>query len=524
MSLKQTSLLPDPPPSTRKPTRWLLVTNHLNLLYMLAAGLIMPPKGFGKKYYQDTLVAYPGWIPFFTDVVPKAAIEYSMSERSHLIPCIVTMDLASLHGNVMVIGSDGIVKEVGFPEGLDCSEQILLVPAPLPVHWVTSIAFRLKDDEAKVKEYAQESNNVSWQGFKCEINASAFSKNQKEHWPPSGVLVPAKTVILDAPFAAGGIMSMLLHLGNRGELGIQACRFAFDAEDDVSQSIADPLISSLGRWMQTGQQIDTSDISEKLFWGAVVKVASSRFSDVLSNPLEVILGYLESAGEGMDERKKLALVRLVDDLRTIASFADSTITEIFERHPKTFSRVMTLFFLREKCTDLLAFEHPLLTESDYIVAAILFAARDGWLGLPLSLRNFPDSHAAILHRMAAMAHRMASTDIDLGLPPPRPRPLRELFLPDQKDWNVAQKNAALMLARESKWGGIQTRVSLGKGDYRLVLDGGGMHIILAGEAKAVATEVDREQFLVALANLPISDKQDCKIRELLKNVKYPSCT
>ena len=31
------------------PTRWLLVTNQRNLLYMLAAGLVMPPKGFGKK-------------------------------------------------------------------------------------------------------------------------------------------------------------------------------------------------------------------------------------------------------------------------------------------------------------------------------------------------------------------------------------------------------------------------------------------------------------------------------------------
>jgi hypothetical protein len=151
-----------------------------------------------------------------------------------------------------------------------------------------------------------------------------------------------------------------------------------------------------------------------------------------------------------------------------------------------------------------------------IATAIMFAARDGWLGLPLQLRNFPSSQAAILHRMAAMAHRMGDTGLNLGSPPSRPLPLRELFLLGPKGWSTAQKDAALALARECKWGCIQTRVSLGKGDYRLVVDGGGMHIIVAGEAKAVETEVDREKFFGALASAPLSDKQDRKVRDLLK--------
>jgi hypothetical protein len=177
---------------------------------------------------------------------------------------------------------------------------------------------------------------------------------------------------------------------------------------------------------------------------------------------------------------------------------------------------MTLFFLRDKCSDLLAFKHPLLTEADYLAAAVLFAAREGWLGLPLPLRNIPGLQAAISHRMAAMAQRIAKTDLDLGPPPIRPVPLRELFLPGQKGWNNAQKEAALILAREYKWSCVQTRVSLGKGDYRLVVDGGGVHILLAGEAKAVVTEVDREQFFAALAQTPISEKLDRKVRDLLK--------
>lgn len=505
-----------PAPSTKASTRWLLVSNHLNLLYMLAAGLVMPPKGFGKKYYQDTLAAYPGWIPVFANDVPKAAIAYSVSERNHLIPCIVTMNLASLQGKVMAIDSEGGAKEVSFLDGLDGSEQVLLIPAPLPVNWVASIAFQSSDNKTTCEADARDFGNVPLLDFKREVSASAFSKATGWQWPPSSIDVPLNEVALDASFAAGGVMAMLLHMGNVGEVGMQACRLAFDAEADVAQSITEPLISSLGLWMRTCQATETGDISNKLFWGAVIRVAACRFSDVPSTPQDVVLDYLESASAGMDERMKLALVKLLKDLRTIASFTDSTITEIFERHPKSFSRVLTLFFLREKCADLLSFKHPLLTESDRIAAAILFAARDGWLGLPLQLRNFPGSQAAILHRMAAMAHRMASTGLNLGSPPSRPLPLRELFLLGAKGWSVAQNDAALLLARECKWNCIQTRVSLGKGDYRLVVDGGGMHIIVAGEAKAVATEIDREQFFGALATAPISDKQDRKVRDLLK--------
>lgn len=503
-------------PVTKASTRRLLVTNHLNLLYMLAAGLVMPPKGFGKKYYQDTLAAYPGWIPLFANGVPKPAIEYSVSERQHLIPCIATLNLASLRGKVMAIDPEGVAKDVDFPDGLDGREQILLIPAPLPINWITSIAFQSSEDKTTCEANSRDFGNVPLLDFKREVSAHTFSKASGWHWPPFGIDVPSNEVVLDASIAAGGVMAVLLHLGNLGEVGMQACRLAFDAEADVAQAIADPLISSLGMWMQAGQAIDTGDISHRLFWGAVMKVAACRFSNVPSTPLDVVLNYLGSAGAGMDERMKLALVKLVDDLRTITSFPDGTITEIFERHPKSFSRVMTLFFLREKCADLLAFKHPLLTESDTIAAAILFAARDGWLGLPLQLRNFPGSQAAISHRMAAMAHRMVGTGLNLGSPPSRPMPLRELFLPGPKGWSAAQKDAALALARERKWGCIQTRVSLGKGDYRLMVDGGGMHIIVAGEAKAVVTEVDREQFLGALASTPISDKQDRKVRALLK--------
>ena len=106
------------PATAKAPDSGLLVTNHLNVMYMLAAGLVMPPAGFGDKYYHDTLGDVPGWIPPFIDKVPKEAIESSTSEAGHLKPSIVEVSLAGLSGRVMAIGDDGL-REIHFPDQLE---------------------------------------------------------------------------------------------------------------------------------------------------------------------------------------------------------------------------------------------------------------------------------------------------------------------------------------------------------------------------------------------------------------------
>ena len=74
--------------STSAPTSGLLVTNHLNLMYMLAAGVIMPPSGFGGKYYADTLERVPGWVPLFLGKPFRSAVESSVSEAASLLSLI----------------------------------------------------------------------------------------------------------------------------------------------------------------------------------------------------------------------------------------------------------------------------------------------------------------------------------------------------------------------------------------------------------------------------------------------------
>lgn len=499
-----------------KPVQWHLATNGLNLLYMLAAGLVMSPKGFREKYYRDTLSSFPGWIPLFADSVPQAAIDLSVREQSHLVPCIATIELKDVHGRIIALDVNGLTREIQFPEELNGSEKVLLVPAPLPATWITSIAFASEESMSKCEAGVRDFENVPLQDFSRKVDALLFSGINNLSWPPINITLPDLDSDLGKIFASGGLMAMLYHMGNLGDIGVQTCRLGFDPINTNASSIPDPMLRELGGWLQTGSVFTADDVLPGLFWGAVDSVVQCHSMSHAMNPIDAILRYFEIEIEKLDDKMKQALSKLSTDLRKLTSYEGSTNTELFEKFRNPFSRAMILFVLREKCSDLLEFQHAMLTELDYICAAILFAVRDGWIGLPLVLRDAVGLQDAVSHRMVAMAHRMTGSGIDLGESPARPKPLRELFVEGDRKKTQKQINAALLLARESQWGScLNTRITLGKGDYRFVVDAGGLQIILPGEVKAVETEVDFEMFLRQLRSTLISPKIEKKVRDLL---------
>ncbi len=507
----------NPAAKIEMPKRWLLVTNHLNLLYMLAAGLIMSPRGFGAKYYQDPLCIYPGWIPLFADNVPAAALEQAVSESRHLTPCLLSINLSFLSGNIKRIATDNTVGNLVFPDEINGSCRTLLIPAPLPVIWTDSIIFRSRDEKTAVLNDARDFKNVPITKFKTEIKKNFFTGKANHIWPVETDSLPNMDRPMSAPMAAGAMMAMLLRMANSAAAAKEICQLAFEPDHIIPPELAEPMISAVGEWLRSGQSPDnTTDVLKQLFWGAVDSLITGQAANHRTGDFDLILNYLKSTAAKLEFRLREPLLKLSNDLKTLASFGDSTITELFERHPKSFSRVMSLFFLRETCADLLEFSHPLLKEKDYLTAAILFAARDGWLNLPFELQDFPGLREAVSHRMAAMAHRMAGSGLNLGTPPPRPKPLIELFDLKGQKWNKNQREAALFLARDCKWPCIQTIITLGKGKYRMEIDGKGTHIFIDGETTAVTTEVDTKQFLLHLGRQRFTNRQEQRIRALLK--------
>lgn len=510
----------------KAPTSGLLVTNHLNLMYMLAAGLVLPPAGFGSKYYRDTLQDFPGWIPLFVGKAPREAIESSTMEAAHLKPNIVELDLSQLTGMVMAFGEDGL-KEVRFPDQWCGTERAILVPAPLPVSWISCITFRSMDDKRTCEADAKDFGNVPLEDFKPRKHSKAlFDKAPNAPWPPAEG--PAKrTAPLQQPFAAGGVMAMLLQFANFGEQAVRACRTAFDPDDGVSSSADDHrILSELGTWIREGSAssvpvelgIDRVGLQNayqtRLFWDAVDRLVPLRDIGNAGSAEQVLIDHLAEAAASLDSRLQAGVRKLHDTLDSLTGLAGGTASELFERHDTPLAHSMTLFCLRQDCADLVDYQSDQLDEPDWLAAAILFGVRDGWMGLPLRLRSGRDLADAVSHRMACLSHRIGGTGIDLGEPPARPRPLRELF-GDGSHWRARERTAALQLARAQKWDCVHTRISLGAGEYRLVVKGGSTQIEVPGEPR-MSPEVDLDRFLDLLSNVRVDHVIEAKVRKALE--------
>ena len=496
----------------------LLVTNHLNLFYMLSAGLVLPPTGFGGKYYQDTLGCFPGWIPLFVDKVSRRAIDYSIGEAGHLKPVIVEIALSFLAGQAVAVHEHG-TRELRFPEQIDGTERAILVPAPLPTSWITSIVFPSLEDKRHCEADAQDFGNVPIKDFKGRSNKTLFAKSSDTPWPPAQGPSERQTA-LQTPLAAGGVMAMLLHLGNLGDLAVDSCRRAFDPSN-ASVPLTEPIFAEISDWMETGTppscsgadgEEDLADVrdmaQQRLFWGAVASLLDWREHGGVGSAEEVLLDYLTGATRSLESRLQASTSKLCDTLSSLTGLADATTSELFERHQTPMARAMTLFVLHRDCADLLDFGHEALREPDWLLAAILFGVRDGWLNLPLRLRAVSGLSDAVSHRMARMAHQITGTELELGESPPRVRPLRELLADDPL--------AAIDLARTQKWDCIRTRVSLGRGEYRLVVEGGSAHVDMSGEPK-LTRRIDLAKFLEHLGQSRLDTKVEAKVRKGLRD-------
>ena len=201
---------------------------------------------------DDTLECFPGWIPLFIGKAPGEAIESCTREAEHLKPVIVEIGLAGLSGDVIAIGEDG-PGERRFPDQLDGTERLLLVPAPLPVSRIESIVFRSSDEKRACKADAGDFRNVPLKEFRLRTQRSLFTKAPDIPWPP-GEGPPERTAPLQGPLAAGGVMAMLLRFANLGEQAVRACRVAFDPEDgDAPRPANDHLIlAGLETWIRDG--------------------------------------------------------------------------------------------------------------------------------------------------------------------------------------------------------------------------------------------------------------------------------
>ena len=511
------------------PTFGYLVTNHLNLMFMLSAGLILPSDGMGSKYYQDTLGCFLGWIPLFIDRVFDNAVVASVHEARHLRPCIAEIRLSGLAGPVQALRGKEIVP-IAFPAGIDGTEQVIFVPAPLPTAWIERILFQSKEDLSACNVEVKDYNNVPWQDFNRKSLKSPFTKALKEPWPPKSTL-PDRTTPLTTPLAVGGSIAMLLQFANNSDFGVRVCRLASISDLSQEEDVADSILADFGPWARRGHApleandtelssdlAGTNRLQQQLFWNVVGRVADWRSHG--QSVEDVVLSCLDERSRELRQATlKTKVTSLKEDLEELTGLGSLTPADMFDRYSTPFSRALTLLFLRQTCEELLEFRNSRLTDVDWLSAALLFGVRAGWQELPLALRNLPGLANMVSHRMAIIAHHQSQTGLKLGDSPLRCQSLRELFM---GNWNGRQKQAARTLVKRQGWNCFQTTIYLADGQYELRGTRGGVKLLFEGEPKSITVEVDPRRFFLDMSNDRIAIRTEKEIRKILGRVHEAS--
>lgn len=509
------------PKSTESPIgpRWLLPTNHYNLMYWLAAGLVLPPSAM-TKYYSDCLAANPGWIPLFRNHLPRAALD--QVEPPQKSPILLDFDLRPLAGTVKGISSTGEVCDVHLPDAIADDLALILIPAPLPAHWIRKITFSSTEAHDEFQSRREEYGNLSTIRIPLEVAVLPTTTDMlRQPWPPRDGQETPPSWAERAILHDGAILALLHSLGNRSATAQQLAAIAFSASS--SPLASEEFREGINALLRQGVRREVGAMRIQLYWGAVDHLRTSVATTTVAgagsriSPEQVILDFLDAQGRS-DAISGTKLQELAEDLRQALGLGVRTIQELLDRHPGPFAHALLLFFLRKHADELLDFDSTgfLLSEGDLLAATILFGLREDWMAMPSSLRTVPGLYNAIAHRMAASIQRSFGSQLELGVAPSCPT-LRELFSVNEGRWPAKIKDAAFELIRSQGWqDALETRVHLGKGTYRVEITTAGVQIVLPGEVKAVTTEVQQNRLLEHLAELrsPIDPKIEAEVRNV----------
>ncbi len=496
---------------------WRFVTNQMNMAYMLGSGLIMPPEGFGHKYYQDTLQSVPGWIPLFPKAVSVEALEYVVAERpKQLNACYAELDLSGISCTAWRYASDQW-QQIKFPEELDGTEELLLLPAPLPISLIKNTIVFAENEHAKAFTNSfNDYGNAELIPLKASTKKPEFNKKKTLHWPLDVTEIAGPQpfdIDLSAVNAIGGAVAALaIFSQSNGVAKVAYQALAGRASPQVAVENQFKLLSVVTDWAFDAQVENApKDIFSLLVQCLYEHMGSSDYGSAL----DIILAHFAEISETIYPGNPSALASANDLILLISENArtpQETLENLLKSHDKSLQQVLLSFVFRERLEDL--WQQPLPIQPERIAdVALLVGLREGWMSLDRLFKQQQGCNTFVPNLMAVLAHRFAGTDMVL----PKvdaPFLLSEYF--STENWSKSRQDAAVYLAKKKKWKCVTTRISLGRGDYQLSVDAGGVDIVLDGEVKAVRTEVDREQFNSAFAQLHIIEpKLDAELRKLL---------
>jgi hypothetical protein len=234
----------------------------------------------------------------------------------------------------------------------------------------------------------------------------------------------------------------------------------------------------------------------------------ARRSGSAQRPVDTVLSYLEGQLTGLQESgHQTRLKRLISDMRSTFGLGGGTISQLFDRNKGTLSRPLLLFCLREHCVDLLESSLPDLSDEELLLSAILFGVRDGWIGLPVELRTANGLSRFVEYRMFEAESSQRGGQLLLHPSPPRPIPLRELIR-SKGAWSEAPHTSLAKVVSRLGWHDcVVSRIRLSPGLYRLNVSADGIEVVVRGDIRPPAVEIDRDSLLERISQWPLLPRE-----------------
>ena len=484
---------------------WYLISNSLNLSFIISNGLII------QDYGTDLNHAKAGWITLYP--------ENNITSDSKHETIIIKINTSYLAGPVFANNSIGEFKEMQFPEELDGDEKVISIPGPLPITCISEIHFPSKESKEDYLDRAAGRKNEKLDASKLKVKKPP--KNLQKKISPTN-LPPreADPKLLDEIRIAAAIRGLFFKFANREEkASIMYNKVYSSSELIVSSDMADldPILKELGVWLKRGDissetKEDVNKRHVNLFWKIINSIVNSGAEQTA---YDIVINELDKSIEIMENSKeKIALTNLRTALFDIRNVSTKSVDELFKEFPKPFSRALIIFFINEKAFQFVKYKNNELKLDDLLVASLLCGARENWTSFPSEIKGTSLFINEQSNFMARMFHERANTKITIKTPN-NILPLYDLLLGEDSN-TKKHEEMSVWIAKEMDWKCVEYKILAKRSDkFTMEITGKGMEFSSASPIFSLSEKVTPE-FSKYLAEEYIESSVEEKIREKLK--------
>lgn len=373
---------------------------------MLSIGMIPTAELLGKKYYQDSLSLFEGYIPVFKKV-PNSILEYGIQEdESTLKPCVLSFK-KELIGNLI---KQGIVKLPAFIKGSwqiiniadgDFGEvELLLIPAPIALSEVSHAIFKNASDQEVFNDRIEDS--INGLSLKSKVSANEF-KTKNPHTIDSYKNTGLFAQDLPAPVAlnyhkANAITAVINHLMILSNSDKKAAElFGYIKEGKHNFNIEDKddhLLLDVGQWVRTFGKPAVYSRTGSAFIELCENLITYKNDTRFASSKDIVLFTLEQLS-GNSEQTQI----FIEDLKNYLRFANHSVEQLLGKYSRTLQRALILFISRDEVLDLwqrIGIRQSHLGSMEMILATLLFAVSRGWQGLMTEFKDYGGNHNVVI--------------------------------------------------------------------------------------------------------------------------------